>query len=281
MAEADNLTVPMFKTHTTQNQVETKKQGRPIYDDLEVVEIRMAANKETVGVFPAHETWKIVDHPDGTREPMTYAMRWPELYRKFKANEAQEQAGTPLAEAPFLTQAKRMELKALNIHTVDTLAALDGQPLKMLGIGGREMKDQARAYLDKAADSAVETSLAAENVGLKQQLADMQAQINAMNRKASKTPAGKVASTAVEEDVDAQGDDGSDGEGSSDEETGGSDDGAKSPFDDWEDEDIKLWISEETGAKPKGNPNHKTLVRMADEINADLEAKAKEANGSK
>jgi hypothetical protein len=267
MAEADNLIVPVFKTHVTQNEYESKQKGRPIFDEQEVVEIRMAANKETVGVFPAHEVWKIVDRPDGTREPTTYAMRWPEQYRRFKANEAQEQAGTPLSEAPFLTQAKRMELKALNIHTVDTLAALDGQPLKMLGIGGRDMKEQAKAYLEKASDSAVETRLASENVALRQQLDDMQAQINAMNKKASN----KKAEPDDEPAADApEGDD----EDQEVDETEQELETKPSPFDDWEDDDIKLWIKEETGDRPKGNPNHQTLVRMADEINDDLAKKA-------
>jgi hypothetical protein len=282
MSQNENLIVPQFKTITTLNEGRSKKAGCPKFDDVEVVEIRMAANKETVGVFPAHEVWKLVDQPDGTREPTTYAMRWPDLYRKFKMNETQDLSGTPLAEAPFLTQAKRMELKALNIHTVEALAAVDGQPLNMLGMGGREMKNQAQAYLAKASDSAVETRLAAENVGLKQQLADMQAQINAMNQKVSKKRADKASDSA---DGDAAGDDetGTDAtetEGASGGEGDNADNGNVSPFDDWEDEDIKLWISEETGSKPKGNPNHKTLVRMADEINDDLTRKAEEAAGA-
>ena len=63
-------------------------------------------------------------------------------------------AGTPLSELTFLSQGKRLELKALNIHTAEALASLDGGPLKMLGIGGREMKNQAAAYLAKAAGNA-------------------------------------------------------------------------------------------------------------------------------
>lgn len=269
MSQNENLIVPQFKVITSLNEARSKLAGCPKFDDMEVVEIRMAANKETVGVFPAHEVWKIVDQADGTREPMTYAMRWPDLYRKFKANEAQDLSGTPLSEAPFLSQSKRMELKALNIHTVEALAAVDGQPLNMLGMGGREMKNQAQVYLDKASDSAVETRLAAENLSLRQQLDDMQAQINAMNKTATTKRSASASDSAVDV-VEESADEGEGGIGIGVEPAGGN----VSPFDDWEDEDIKLWIAEETGNRPKGNPNHATLVRMADEINEDLAKQA-------
>jgi len=261
----ENLVVPVFKIHTVQNEARSRDKGRPQFDDLEIVEIRMAGNKQTVGVFPAHEVWKWEDKPDGSREPVTYAMRWPDIYQKFKANEAQVQSGTPLSEAPFLTQAKRYELKALNIHTVEALAALDGTPLKTLGIGGREMKTQAQAYLAKAEGSAVETRLAAENEDLRQQLADLQTQFSEF----SKSKPSKAKRTEIEdEQPDASEDAAMDEDGT---------DGSTSPFSEWDDEDLKNWIADAQGSRPKGNPNHATLVRMADEINAEL-AKKNEGN---
>lgn len=289
MSTNDNLIVPIFKKHVSPNEASSRLAGRPIFDEMEIVEIRMAGNKETVAAYPAHEVWKIVDAPDGSREPKTYAMRWPDLYQKFKANEAQVQSGTPLSEAPFLTQAKRMELKALNIHTVEALAAVDGQPLDMLGMGGREMKQQAEVYLQKASGTAIETRLAAENVDLRQQIADMQAQFDLLNKKVSKDAqpgkaargkAGKAAQKAEEPEDQTDGvDENSDETGDKDAGDAGNNAGGEgdvSPFETWSDEDIILWIKDETGKAPKGNPNHATLVRMADEVNEEL---AKQAQG--
>lgn len=252
MSSNDNLIGATFKTVPVENPTKSHKSGRPMFDDMEIVEIRMAANKQTVGVFPAHEVWKIVDQPDGAREPVTYAQRFKDQYVKFKNNEAQSQSGTPLAELPFLTQAKRSELKALNIHTAETLAALDGHPLKVLGPGGRELKNKAQAYIENAAGSADTLRLIAENEAMKTQLNAMQKQMNDLVGAAPRVP-----STAVE----------------SDDETGSEDDDAEddpaeevSTFQMWEDVEIKNFIKDRTGTAPKGNPNHETLVRMADEI---------------
>lgn len=229
MAENKDLVYPQFEILTTKNDAKSKLAGRPIYDDMEVVRVRMAANKQTVAVFPAHEVAGWTDTDDGRVEE-TYAMRYPDQYKKFKAGEAQAMSGTPLEELTFLTQSKRMELKALNIYTAEALSLLDGQNLKLLGIGGRELKNQAVAYLANAAGSADVTKLAADNVLMKDTIRDLQEQMAAL-----RNPATPPAPTA-------------------------------SPYDDWEDTDLKDHIEKATGARPRGNPSHATLVGMANSL---------------
>jgi len=235
MANQD-LIVPRFFIHTVQDQKRSKEEGRPIFKDIECVEIRMAANKQTVAVFPAHEFWAWGEI-DGVRQKITYAMRFADQYKRFKASEAQVMTGTPLEELPFLTQAKRSELKALSIYTAEALASLDGTPLKQLGMGGRELKNQAEAYLAKATDSAAVTRLAAENESLRAALAQMQS-----------AQQGAPFSSMV-----------------------------ATPFDDMDEEALKEWIKDASGSRPRGNPSKETLVRMANEINENLKSKKAEA----
>lgn len=229
MADNKDLVFPQFKILTTKNDAKSKLAGRPIFDEMEVCEIRMAANKQTVAVFPAHEVSGWVEDESG-RSEQTYAMKYPDQYKKFKAGEAQAMSGTPLEELTFLTQSKRMELKALNIYTAEALSMLDGQNLKLLGIGGRELKNQAIAYLDKAAGTADVTKLASDNALMKDTIEQMQKQIAAMQ-------AGPITSAPTQ-----------------------------SAFDEWEDTDLKDHIEKATGQRPRGNPSHSTLVRMADEL---------------
>lgn len=173
MAKVDHI-VPLFRTIAQKNEAKTKLAGRPIYEDLEVVEVRFPGNRQTVSVFPAHAEAGWVVNEQGDQVKQTYAERWPEQYRRFKAKQAQVKEGTPIEELPFLTQAKRSELKALSIYTAEALASLDGQELKNLGQGGRELKNQAQAYIDNASDSSIVTRLAAENELLKQRLSALE-----------------------------------------------------------------------------------------------------------
>lgn len=238
----ENLVVATFKTHSVKNEAKSKEANRPIYDDMEVCELRFAANRQTVGVFPAHEVFKKdFNMQTGEVTQLTYALVYNEQYKKFKAGLDQEQSGTPLSELTFLTQAKRLELKALNIHTAEALASLDGTPLKQLGPGGRDLKNQAQAYIDKAAGSADVTNMAAQIAALQDEIAKLRGD-------------GGTTVEATEQVADVQ-----------------------SPFFDMEAEDIKNWIQNATGERPRGNPSHATLVKKADEVNAELAKKAEQA----
>lgn len=236
----ENLVVARFFIHTVQNESKSKAAGRPIYDEMECCEVRMAANKQTVHVAPAHEVFrKERNFQTGEVNDITYAMAYNDQYKRFKDGLSQDQSGTPLSELPFLTASKRLELKALNIHTAETLASLDGPPLKQLGPGGRELKNQAQAYIDKAAGSVDVVALAARIAALEEE--------NAKLRTAA--PADETPSPAP----------------------------TTSPFFEMEPDDIKNWIEDTTGERPRGNPSHATLVKKADEINAELAKKAQAA----
>jgi hypothetical protein len=220
MADKD-LVIPVFKNHVIKNEAKSREAGRPIYDDMEVVEVRFAGDRNKVSVFPALAISGETEDEDGNTVKISYAERWPDQYKRFKSKQTQIMEGTPVDELPFLTQGKRAELKALSIYTAETLAALDGQPLKNLGQGGRDLKNQAQAYLDNASGSASVTKMASK-------IADLEALVAELR---------------------------SDKEGV-----------ASSEFASWSADQIKDWIAEKIGERPKGNPSHTTLVKRADEI---------------
>jgi hypothetical protein len=251
--EATNksLTTVRFFQLAVQNEENTKKHGRPMYDDMEMCEIRFAGNREKIIHAPAHEVFRIDRDIEGNTQEITYAIAHPDLYRSFKMGETQQISGTPLAELPFLTASKRLELKALNIHTGEALAALDGNNLKMLGMGGRELKTQAQTYLDNAAGSADVVRQAALIAAQDARIAQLEARLaGAPDPVGEEIPAEPIAAP---EDPNA------------------------SPFFSMGADDIKNWIQEATNSRPKGNPSHGTLVKMADEINADIAKKNRAA----
>lgn len=172
----DPLVIPVFKIHTTKNEAKSREAGRPIYDDMEVVEVRFAGDRNKISVFPATSICgEYTDPETGDTRQITYAERWSAQYQRFKSKQHQVAEGTPVDELPFLTQAKRAELKALSIYTAEALAALDGQPLKNLGQGGRDLKNQAQAYLDNASGSANVMKMAAELEELRRTVAELRA----------------------------------------------------------------------------------------------------------
>lgn len=246
----------VFRNHVVPDEQASKTAGRPIFTDMEVCDLTFPANTKTKASFPAHEA-----EPNATRESIangggvvTYAMLYGQQYRAFKSGAAQPISGTPLAEAPFLTEAKRRELLALNVKTVEQLASLDGTPLKQLGMGGRELKNQAQAYLDNAAGSADVTNLAAQVASLTQQLAE-ERQLRQEYMEAATANRQKGVSQVEAEPTDDD------------------DEGAEpsraltaAEIDELDDASLKDFIANETGSRPKGNPSRATLVAAAKEL---------------
>lgn len=224
-----------FKFLPTINKIESKKQGRPIYDDAEVCEIRFAGNKQTVGVFPALDfaPGYSTDPETEERTRQTYAQKYNEQYLAFRRGDAQAQSGTPLEALPFLKPGKIKELKALNIHTAEALAGIDGPNLKMLGMGGRDLKSKAAEYLENATGPA---AAAIQEEALREQrdrIAELEAEITAMR-------AGAAPEAA-----------------------------APGPFDQFSDEDLANWLAD-NGVSVDKRWRRKTLLERAERKNADL-----------
>jgi hypothetical protein len=95
------------------------------------VEIRFAANKQTVHVAPAHEVFK-TDKNFATGEVTRSPTRWTTTTNT-RSSRSGRRAGPvrhAAVRAAVPDRSKRLELKALSIHTAETLAALDGPNLK-------------------------------------------------------------------------------------------------------------------------------------------------------
>jgi hypothetical protein len=177
--DPDEMLVVLFKHLALPNEAKSLAEGRPIFDDVEVCEVRSPGSRD-VRVFPANTFARWITDPfTGGQTKQSYAERFAHQYRQFKSQHAQTKTGTPLDFAAFLSEGRRSELKAQNVYTIEQLAAIDGSELKNLGPGGREMKNSAMAYIDEAKASAPNKQMLAELEALKARNAileeDMQA----------------------------------------------------------------------------------------------------------
>jgi hypothetical protein len=96
--------------------------------------------------------------------------RFPREWALFEQNRGDEVVGFRIEEWPILSKGQVMTLKAVNVHTVEQVAALGDQALGNLGMGFRKLQKQAQALLEHASGTAVTEKLAAENEELKQEM---------------------------------------------------------------------------------------------------------------
>ena len=163
---------------------------------------------------------------------MTYAERFSHQYRQFKMQQAQTKSGTPLTEVPFLTEGRRAELRALNIYTAEQLAAIDGQELKNIGLGGRELKNKAEEYIAASLATAPNLALAAELEALRAKNAVLEEDVQALKERDDRKDPGATATDR---------------------------------FDGMDPDQLREFIQANTGQLPRGQPSLKTLQRMARE----------------
>jgi len=224
-----------FYMHSIPDNKLTAEKGRPIFKDVEYVQIRFPGDNKRVHVAPAHD--RAYMPLDGETTRRDYTEMFPEHYDLFKKGESCSQIGTPLSELPFLTEAKRREFRAVNIETAEALAGLPDREIAKMGMGTRDWVNKAKAWIDAAENSVVTDALSAENAELRERMAKMEAML------ADKGPV-KMPDKANDH----------------------------SEFEDWDSETIKAYLADQTGARPKGNPKHSTLVRLADEAAAEVRA---------
>lgn len=204
---------PRFYNDAIQNVTLSEKEGRPIYEDKEMIEIRIPGDKLFSFVTQVREQDK---------------QRWPEIYAAFKRGEERASVGTPLEHWPnaMLHKSRVAELKAQNIFSVEELASVPDSILPKLGMGARELRDQAKTYIATAKEGAGAAKMAAEISRLEEMIAKL----------------GGQPVKAAEPPVDEK------------------------PIEDCTDDELKSYIKRQTGKAPAGRVTRATLINRANEL---------------
>lgn len=162
---------PRFYIESIQDVLASEQAGRPIFRDVEMVQILMPANRL---LSPTHKVTTIDQQ------------RWPNEYKAFRDGEELAPNGTPLEHWNALSRAQVYEFKGLHMRTVEDVAKMTDAAAQQIPFGTR-FREAAAAYLDDAAASALTSRLSAENdrmvadmTGLQRQNDELKAQMNEM-----------------------------------------------------------------------------------------------------
>lgn len=150
---------PIFFIESVIDPAASEKAGRAIYRDMERVRIQIAGDQFSAAVHPVDEG---------------IIRRFEEAYEKWKRKGHMVVNGTPLAKWPLATPSFIKELEFLNIFSVDDLASVADVHLDRIA-DGRQWRDRALAWLKSAADGAAAAQYAAENVRLREDMAELRA----------------------------------------------------------------------------------------------------------
>jgi hypothetical protein len=158
------------------NGAASDKAGSPVYDKvLQIRHIYPGSGDYldvTVKRWPADGGEPVITDPDRYN-------RYREVLEKYEAKAAQKAQGTPLA----VLNLDPHEIATLNgkqVETIEQLADVPDNYLGNLGMGGRTVRDRARAFIESAAGNAPLARMQAENDGLRADVDAMRAQLGDM-----------------------------------------------------------------------------------------------------
>ena len=173
-AEADASLMVKFFLREKEDKTATAAEGRPIFKELEYVEIRVPGKRDALACRPATEADK---------------NRFPRHYDMFKRRVEAPTEGTPLAEWPQISRSMAEELSFLRIKTVEQFVQMsDGDASKIRG--GLGLKQKAKEFLQYSD----KTKLISEKQNLEQRLAEQDTEMAAMRSMIESMQDGKKTS---------------------------------------------------------------------------------------
>jgi hypothetical protein len=177
-----------FFYDSEKNEAASVMSGRAIFDTILYCDVITPGQKASTPRFEIERTFSeqsrdVTGNPDPSMKSYKYdEMR--EYVERFKANEQQRDlGGTPLKMWPRIDRGLQATLAASNIFTVEALAGLSDGNMTYLGLGARELREQAKEWLAAAAGSADTSKLVGEVDNLRVENERLQNSLKELNAK--------------------------------------------------------------------------------------------------
>jgi len=158
-----------FRNEDMYQEFESERQGKPVYKTETFIRMYIPGDKTKV----VDRLVRMTGTPDAPSDPERFTRQW----NAFQAGARAVADGFPLKEWPIVTASQVRELAAINIHTLEQLAAVSDAALDGLGHGGRALRDKAKGRLEAMGQEAPLAKLAADNADLQRQLDELKASI--------------------------------------------------------------------------------------------------------
>ena len=157
--------------------------GGLVMRDVDYVIVRQVGCKDTVE--KEAEAW--LDDIEAASRKNQYPAEWVRHFREkfaaFKAGQAEPEIGLSLRQWPSLSKAQAENLIAAGVRTVEDVAAMNEPTLQRVGMGSRELKAKAKAYLEsRESNKSAEqiTALRAEVENRDARIASLEARLAAL-----------------------------------------------------------------------------------------------------
>lgn len=175
-----------FEQRAIEDRNATIKAGGLVMRDVDYVIVRQVGCKDTVE--KEAEGW-LVDIEKAAAQgtyPGEWVRHFREKYQAFKAGQAEPELGLSVRQWPSLSKAQAENLIAAGVRTVEDVAVMNEPTMQRVGMGARELKGKAKAYVE----SRDQNKAAEQITALQAQLGDRETRIEALEARLAALEAG-------------------------------------------------------------------------------------------
>ncbi len=141
-----------FEVRAVEDRAKSDETGHWIGKDVMFAIITPAGSKDRIEKVADDWFRDLEVQVRQERFPQNWFDQYKQAFEAFKRNEELPEDGIPIKEWPVCSPSQRTLLLSLNVRTVEQLAELNEAGMQMLGMGARDLKSKAKAFLETAGD---------------------------------------------------------------------------------------------------------------------------------
>lgn len=169
-----------FETRAVENKSETLKQGHYVGRDVDFVMVTTPGGRD---VYESKaEPWfekKEQQARNGRLDPdhLSYYKR---AYKKWREGKEIPLEGTPIRGWGAVSPSQEKTILMAGIRTIEDLAKSNDEALRRLGMGGRDLVNKAKSWLNSVSDHG---KVAMENAALKKENENLKTTVESLEKK--------------------------------------------------------------------------------------------------
>lgn len=158
---------------TERNDFQSTQKGRAVHDKVLYVEIITPGSRESTPVMEVRRVFDDELKIDDLENGIAYERYSRQIKAFLSDSDDPDLIGTPIEAWPAADVALVATLREGRIYTVEALANLPEDKLRLVGMNGRELREKAKAFLAAASGNAQTEAQAARIVQLEAEVEDL------------------------------------------------------------------------------------------------------------
>lgn len=169
-----------FEKRAIENKVETLKQGHYVGKDVDYVYVTLPGGRD---VYASKvDVWleKQTTYARNGRIKQEWLDYYIKSYRQWQQGEEIPENGTPIKTWSALSPNQIQIILGARIRTVEDLAQANDEGLRRLGMGGRDLVNKAKSWLNSANDTG---KIALQNAALEKENEHLKTTVSSLEEK--------------------------------------------------------------------------------------------------